>query len=89
MFASYTLVVPLIFILTLPLYKFKKVYGKERLKAAIYIALPGMLIDALILAYFDQVFINLSADTDRFFASWLMWAYSIIVATGFIEKRQE
>ncbi|WP_325166666.1 DUF5367 family protein [Viridibacillus soli] len=34
-----------------------------------FIALPGMLIDSVVLIYFDQVFVNLSVKTDRFFPS--------------------
>lgn len=58
------------------------------MKAAVCIALPGMLIDAIVLIYFDQVFVNLSVDTDRFFASWLMWAYSLILLTGFFNTKK-
>ncbi|HHQ8911890.1 DUF5367 domain-containing protein [Bacillus anthracis] len=87
MAASYILVVPLILVLTLPIYKIKNITGSERLKAAIYIALPGMLIDSIVLVYFDNVFINLSADTDRYFASWLMWAYALIIITGLVKNQ--
>lgn len=87
MAASYILVVPLILVLTLPIYKIKNITGSERLKAAVYIALPGMLIDSIVLVYFDNVFVNLPADTDRYFASWLMWAYSLIIITGLVKNQ--
>ncbi|MDD1502618.1 DUF5367 domain-containing protein [Lysinibacillus sp. CNPSo 3705] len=89
MVSSYILVIPLILVLTFPIYKFKKIQkNSERMKAAVCIALPGMLIDAIVLIYFDQVFVNLSVDTDRFFASWLMWAYSLILLTGFFNTKK-
>ncbi|WP_162176058.1 DUF5367 family protein [Bacillus manliponensis] len=45
-----------------------------------------MLIDAVVLVYFDNVFVNLPTHADKFFASWLMWAYALIVCTGFVKK---
>ena len=86
---SFIFVVPLILVLTFPIYKLKKIQENEdRIKAAVFIALPGMLIDSVVLIYFDQVFVNLSVETDRFFASWLMWAYSLILFTGFYNNKK-
>jgi hypothetical protein len=89
MIMSYILVVPLILVLTLPIYKWKKVTASQRIKAAIFIALPGMLIDSIVLIYFQDIFTNLSPNTDKFFASWLLWAYSLILLSGFIGNRNE
>ncbi|MEY9977941.1 DUF5367 domain-containing protein [Lysinibacillus sp. RC79] len=83
MIAVYILAIPLIWVVTIPIYSMKKLKHTERLLAAICIALPGMLIDAIVLLVFDNVFPNLSPDLDRYFASWLLWAYSIILITGF------
>ncbi|QQP14916.1 DUF5367 family protein [Lysinibacillus agricola] len=44
-----------------------------------------MLIDAIVLLFFDNIFLNLSADLDRFFASWLLRAYSLIFITSFVK----
>ncbi|MDM5233050.1 DUF5367 domain-containing protein [Lysinibacillus pakistanensis] len=79
---TYLFVVPVIWMVTIPIYSIKNCTGIRRLQAAIYIALPGMLIDAIVLLYFDKIFTNLSADMDRFFASWLLWAYALIILTG-------
>lgn len=84
MIASYMLVIPLIWVLTIPIFSFKKISnGMNRFQAAICIALPGMVIDAVVLLYFDRIFTNLSAELDRYFASWLLWAYALILLTGF------
>lgn len=87
MVASYILVIPLIWVLTVPIYSFMKISnGVQRLQAAIFIALPGMLIDAIVLLYFDRIFTNLSTELDRYFASWLLWAYTLILLTGFTKR---
>ncbi|MDQ0300594.1 hypothetical protein J2S78_003062 [Salibacterium salarium] len=85
---SYILVVPLILILTLPVYRWKKVHSQQRLRAAILIALPGMFIDAVVLIYFSDVFVNLEARMNGMFASWLLWANSFILLTGFIPGKK-
>lgn len=87
MIASYLLVIPLIWILTVPVFSWKKISTQtKQLQAAICIALPGMLIDAVVLLFFDSIFINLSAELDRYFASWLLWAYSLIILSAFIKS---
>jgi len=82
MIAAFIIAIPLILIATIPIYSLKKIKGTDRLLAAICIVLPGMLIDAVVLLVFDNIFPNLSADVDRYFASWLLWAYSLILITG-------
>lgn len=90
MVTAYILVIPLILMLTLPIYKLRKVYEKvDRISTAVCIALPGMLIDSIVLIYFDRIFVNLPAEADKFFVSWLLWAYSFIVLTGFINFIQQ
>ena len=49
---SYILVIPLIIVLTLPIYRWKKLNSNQQLKAAILIALPGMLLDTIVLIFF-------------------------------------
>ncbi|MFJ7918053.1 MULTISPECIES: DUF5367 domain-containing protein [unclassified Lysinibacillus] len=83
MIATYILAFPIVWLATIPIYSIKKIKGTERLLAAICIALPGMLIDAVVLLVFDDIFPNLSVVLDRYFASWLLWAYSLILLTGF------
>lgn len=86
MTASYIFVIPLILVITLPVYKWKKIKSDGKLKAAICIALPGMLLDVFALIFFQDIFTNLNLESDKYFGSWLLWAYSLIILTGF-DKR--
>jgi hypothetical protein len=81
--AAYILVIPFILILTLPIYRYKNLDSYNRLKAAILIALPGMLLDVVSLLYFSHIFINLDRKMDGIFGSWLLLAYSFILLSGF------
>ena len=85
---SYILVVPLILVLTLPIYRWKNVNAYQQLKAAIFIALPGMLLDTIALIFFSDIFVNLKPETDRIFGSWLLWAYSLILLSGFLSVKK-
>lgn len=82
----FILAIPLIIIATYPYYYFREIPETERLKAAVQIALPGMLLDILSIIYFAKVFPNLTNDSLPLFASWLLWAYSLILITGFSIK---
>lgn len=82
----FILAIPLIAIATYPYYYVRKISGAERLKAAVQIALPGMLLDILSIFYFAKVFPNLTNDSLPLFASWLLWAYSLILLSGFTIK---
>jgi hypothetical protein len=86
---SYLLVVLVIALFTYPLYKLKGLTKEERLKAAMFIALPGMFIDTVVLVIFPDVFTNLPVQSDRYFGSWLLWAYSLILITGLPLKKRE
>lgn len=82
--ATYLLVVPLIFVVTYPIYRWKRVNALQQVKAAILIALPGLLIDSIVLVFFSTIFVNLEPAMDRIFGSWLLWAYSLILLSGFL-----
>ncbi|MED4533039.1 DUF5367 family protein [Metabacillus fastidiosus] len=82
---TFLVTIPLIIIVTFPLYKLKKVDNDDVMKAAVNIALPGMLLDIISLLNFSTVFPNLSANGSTYFGAWLLFAYSLILMTGFIK----
>jgi ACR3 family arsenite efflux pump ArsB len=81
--------IPLIAATTYPVYLWKNVKSKDRFLAAIYIALPGMLLDVFSIIYFDSVFPNLAKETVGYFGSWLLSAYSLILISGFLFNKTE
>jgi hypothetical protein len=56
---TFALTVPLIAIATYPVYPARKLAPSERLVAAVYMVLPGMLLDVLSVLFFPLVFPNL------------------------------
>lgn len=82
---TFILVVPLVLTLTIPLYYLRNKNREERLKAAISIAVPGMLIDVFAVVYFEQIFTNLPAGAAVYFGSWLLWSNALILLTGLVK----
>lgn len=85
--AAYYGAIPLIALVTLPLYTMFQLNSDTRVRAAVLIALPGMLLDMVTTLVFDQVFPNLDPGAVAPFSSWLFWAYGLILVSGFIGGR--
>lgn len=80
---TFILAIPLITLATYPYYYWRKIPESERLVASVQIALPGMILDIFSIMYFNKVFPNLHIDSLPYFAAWLLWAYSLILISGF------
>lgn len=81
--------VPLIVVVTYPIYTVMKISRSERPAAATLIALPGILLDVLSLSFFGSVFPNLaalSASTDALFGAWVLLAHGLILLSGFFPR---
>jgi hypothetical protein len=83
---TFILAIPLIALATYPYYYLRKIPESKRLLSAVQIALPGMILDIFSVIYFYKLFTNLHIDSLPFFAAWLLWAYSLIVISGFSVK---
>jgi hypothetical protein len=84
----FILTIPLITAATYPYYYFRKIPQSKRIRSSVQIALPGMILDIFSILYFEKVFPNLHSDSLPLFASWLMWAYSLILISGFPLKNK-
>jgi hypothetical protein len=49
---------------------------------AVLLVLPGMVIDTLVIQFFEQIYPNMPANRAATFGSWLMWAYSVVLLTS-------
>lgn len=69
---------PLVYVL----FQSKKLQPDQRQAAAVCLAIPGMLLDALTTYFFPQVFPNLLPTAVGPFGAWLFWGYAIVLITG-------
>jgi zinc transporter ZupT len=54
----------------------------ERAASAILICASGLIADAFVFVWIQNVFPVMSATQERMFASWLLWAYGIGLLSG-------
>jgi hypothetical protein len=80
---TFLVTVPLIALLTWPVYDWRRVYPLDRPRAAIFLALPGMLGDIVVLLLFARVLPNLASGA-WLFGAWTLWAYVLVLITGFV-----
>jgi hypothetical protein len=81
--ATFSLGIPLITLVTYPYYYTRRIPISKRLISSVQIALPGMILDIFSIIYFKKVFPNLHIDSLPILVSWLLWAYSLILISGF------
>ncbi|GAA4865726.1 hypothetical protein GCM10023310_51560 [Paenibacillus vulneris] len=75
--------VPLIYMCTALIYRWRNVPASDCLLCSCCIALPGMLLDIASLLLPGQVFPAIPEERIPVLAAWLLWAYSLIVLFGF------
>lgn len=78
----FAMVVPGVAALTYPIFALAGLDGRGRLVAAVCMALPGMVLDVLALAFFQEAYPNLPIAVAPYFGALLMWAYAIVLLTG-------
>jgi len=69
------------------LFHWQQVQPDRRGDAAICLALPGMLLDAVTTYFFASLFPNLSPNTVSAFGAWLLWGYVLVLVTGLVAGR--
>lgn len=84
---SFIAAVPVIYACTVPMYAVFKVAPADRLRCAVYTAFPGMLLDIASLGFHRTVFPTISLESVPILSAWLMWAYSLILLTGFLRQK--
>jgi len=73
--------------LALLLYRWRGVYGATRERAAIALVLPGMVLDSVVLVWFEPIFPNVAPDAATYFGGVLLLAYAAVLLSGFVPGR--
>ena len=87
--ATFVSTAPAVAAAVYPGYTTARVDAAERPIAAISVVLPGMLLDVLSLFFVEAAFSNLSmvsTSADALFGAWLLWAYGLILSSGFFPR---
>ena len=75
-----------LYLLTTFILNIRKAQSSESLSAVIFLVLPGMLLDSVVVMSFSRFFPNLTEETAAPFAGWLLFAYATVLITGKLPK---
>ena len=62
--------------------------GEERLRAAVLIAIPGLLLFAAVTSHFAVVFKALDPAMDKVFGALMLWSYGFVLLGGLARRRR-
>ncbi len=83
MVALYAVTAAAMWLLTMRLFSRIPLAPGQQVAAACALSLPGMFADALSIAFFANIFPNMPASYAAAFGGWLMFAYAVVLLTGF------
>ncbi len=80
--AVFVLTVPLVFAIGWVFFATFQTKPLERALVTILICAAGLIADAFVFVWIENVFPIMSATQERIFASWLLWAYGLGLLSG-------
>ena len=86
MLGLYILLIPAMAIIANWIFKRFSLNKLESIKSAVLMVITGMILDTVCIHFFEFFFPNMDEKDGRYFGSWLMFAYSIVLITGLLRK---
>ena len=81
-------VIPLMGLVTYPVYWWLGLPPNTRSSAAALMSLPGMFLDVLLVLFAEMVFPQMATGAVINFGAILLFGYAIVLVTGFVPLRQ-
>lgn len=88
MIMLYIILIPALGFVATTVFNICKLDHLESIKSAAIMVLPGMLLDTVCVEFFEKLFPNMPEIYGKTFASWLMFAYAIVLIFGLLRKKQ-
>ncbi|WP_289662651.1 DUF5367 domain-containing protein [Flavobacterium panacagri] len=89
MLVLYIILIPVLGFISTSVFNKFNLNNPESIKAAVAMVLPGMLLDTLCIQFFEKLFLNMPESYSKTFASWLMFAYSVVLLFGLFRKNKK
>lgn len=80
-------VFPLMAFVTYPVYRWAAIPPAKRPRAAALMSLPGLFLDAILVAFAAELLPNMSPENTVLFGSVLLFGYAVVLLTGFVPRR--
>ncbi|THF49803.1 hypothetical protein E6C50_10615 [Flavobacterium supellecticarium] len=87
MIMLYIILIPALGFVATTVFNICKLDHLESIKSAAIMVLPGMLLDTVCVEFFEKLFPNMPEIYSKTFASWLMFAYAIVLIFGLLRKK--
>jgi len=84
----YFILIPALGIISTSVFNKFNLGNLESIKSAAIMVLPGMIMDTICIQFFEKLFPNMPEVYSKTFASWLMFAYAIVLFFGLLRKDQ-
>lgn len=84
--AFFAATVPLMALVTYPIYGWFGIESVRRPRAAAVMSLPGMFLDVLLIAFAGIALPNLSVGAVINFGAILLFGYAVVLVTGFVPR---
>ncbi|WP_113662400.1 DUF5367 family protein [Pedobacter nanyangensis] len=84
----YIILIPALGVISTSVFNKFELGNLESIKSAAIMVLPGMILDTVCIQFFENLFPNMPEVYSKTFASWLMFAYAIVLIFGLLRKNQ-
>lgn len=84
MLGFFVAVIPLMALVTFPVYVYRGTPLAQRPSAAIIMSVPGLFLDVFLVAFFETVFPNMPPTTAKYYGAILLFGYMVVLLTGFV-----
>lgn len=84
----YIILIPALGVISTSVFNKFELGNLESIKSAAIMVLPGMILDTICIQFFENLFPNMPEVYSKTFASWLMFAYAIVLIFGLLRKNQ-
>jgi hypothetical protein len=86
--AFFLSVIPMMILVTYPVYRWFGLSSDARKSAAAIISIPGMFLDVLLVLFAETVFPAMTTEAVVHFGAILLFGYAIAILTGFVPLRR-
>ncbi|SIR24847.1 hypothetical protein SAMN05421858_1984 [Haladaptatus litoreus] len=84
--AVFMVTIPAMVLLTLGIFRWRKIPSASKPIAASLLVLPGMSLDAIVLPLFESVYPNMAPESTGYFGGFLLLAYAVVLVVGVREN---
>lgn len=74
------------FLLAQALFRWRRLTRAQQFEAAALMVISGMILDAIVIEGYSQIFPNMSADSAGSFGAWLLIAYVSVLLAAFVRS---